>query len=68
MQGQEDSPRYLSTRMVFIMMMLTRVVLFENFSASYTFFLTEMGQLLYYGKVVITWKKNSPYGPLFNYL
>ena len=29
--------------------------------------LTKMGQLLYYGKVVITWRKNSPYGPLFNY-
>ena len=27
-----------------------------------------MGQLLYYGKVVIAWKKNSPYGPLLNYL
>ena len=30
--------------------------------------LTKMGQLLYYGKVVMAWKKNSPYGPLFNYL
>ena len=30
--------------------------------------LTKMGQLLYYGKVVIAWKKNSPYGPLLNYL
>lgn len=29
--------------------------------------LTKMGQLLYYGKVVITWRKDSPYGPLINY-
>lgn len=43
-KGQEESPRYLSTRLVFIMMMVSSVVLFENFNASYTSFLSVVSQ------------------------
>ena len=44
MKGAETEPRYESTRMLFLMMMLTSVVLFENFGASYTSFLSVVSQ------------------------
>ena len=39
-QGQDQTPRFNSTRLVFIYMMLASVVLFENYSASYTSYLS----------------------------
>ena len=44
MKGAETEPRYESTRMLFLMMMLTSVVFFENFGASYTSFLSVVTQ------------------------
>ena len=39
-QGFEQDPSYLSTRIIFITMFLSGVVIFETFSASYTSFLS----------------------------
>ena len=39
-QGQDNSPFFLSTRIVFLLMFISSVFLFENFSASYTSFLS----------------------------
>ena len=39
-QGFEQEPGYLSTRIIFLTMFLSGVVLFETFSASYTSFLS----------------------------
>ena len=43
-QGPENAPSLISTRMIFIYMMVASVVLFENFSASYTSFLSVVTQ------------------------
>ena len=43
-QGQDTPPRYISTRLVFVYMMLASVVLFENYSASYTSFLSVVNE------------------------
>ena len=43
-QGQDTPPRYVSTRLVFVYMMLASVVLFENYSASYTSFLSVINE------------------------
>ena len=39
-KGSETEPKYQSTRLLFLLMMVTSVVLFENFGASYTSFLS----------------------------
>ena len=39
-QGSEDTPKYTSTRIVFLIIFLGSVLLFQNFSASYTSFLS----------------------------
>ena len=43
-QGQEKFPIFDSTRMVYLFMFLSSVVLFESFSASYTSFLSVVSQ------------------------
>ena len=39
-QGTENTPKYTSTRIVFLIIFLGSVLLFQNFSASYTSFLS----------------------------
>ena len=38
-QGTEYEPRFSSTRLIFLLMMVSSVVVFENYAASYTAFL-----------------------------
>ena len=46
-QGSDQTPRFSSSRLVFIYMMLASVVLFENYSASYTSYLSVVSEEIF---------------------
>ncbi len=59
-QGAEFEPRFTSTRLVFLMMMVSSVVIFENYAASYTAFLAVV-KLVVPFETVMGMYKNTDY-------
>ena len=59
-QGLEHEPRYFSTRLVFLIMMSSSVVIFEMYAASYTAFLAVVKLAVPFDSL-LTMYKNTDY-------
>ena len=58
-QGSESQPSFQSTRIIFAMILLSSVVLFQNFAASYTSFLSVVAPLEPFDSVKTLWSDTN---------